>query len=191
VPYSISEPEHFDKKCRTKGNAWLIENPGAKRPKDLWSPFRLALADGFANRCGYGAMYIPSGTVDHFVSCDEDRDMSYEWSNYRYVDGWINSAKSKKKSTDLLDPFEIEDGWFEVILPSLQLVLTDAVPEGHRVKAEKTLRDLPIRDDERLVRTRREWLRMFEENELNLEGLWKKAPLIAAAIEKKLALELT
>jgi hypothetical protein len=135
------------------------------------------------NRCGYGAMWISSGTVDHFVSCDEDRHMAYEWSNYRYVEGWLNSAKSKKLSGDLLDPFEVQDGWFEIELPSLQLKLTDAVPASVRARAEYTLKHLPLRDDERILRTRRAWLAAYEQG----APFWlieEKAPLIAQAIQR-------
>jgi hypothetical protein len=35
------------------------------------------------------------------------------------------------------------------------------------------------------MRQRREWYRMFQEGELTLEGLAKKAPLIARAVENQ------
>lgn len=35
------------------------------------------------------------------------------------------------------------------------------------------------------MRQRREWYRMYQAGELTLEGLAKKAPLIARAIEKQ------
>ncbi|WP_202884433.1 hypothetical protein [Pseudomonas sp. SWRI154] len=185
VPNPIDEPEDFNKKCREKGAEWLVANPDKSRPTDLWSIFKPELARGFNDRCAVAAMWIPDGTVDHFVSCHEDMSLAYEWSNYRYMAGWLNSSKSKKKAADLLDPFHVGDGWFEIVLPSLQLALTDKVPPAFRQRAENTLTDLPIRDDERLLRTRREWLRMYEEGELSLEGLRKKAPLIADAVEKR------
>lgn len=184
VPNPIPEPKEFEEKCRAAGNAWLTDNPDCKRPSDYWSPFRLALANGFSHRCGFGAMWISSGTVDHFVSWNEDKSLAYEWSNYRYVEGWVNSSKSKKKSADLLDPFEVGDGWFEILLPSMQLVLTDAIPAALRAKAEYTLKNLPIRDDERILHTRREWYRMYQEG-MPLKLLREKAPLIAAAVEKQ------
>jgi len=188
VSQPIAEPTEFEEKCRKKGNDWLLRNPTG-RPSDYWSPFRLELADGFVDRCGYGGMYIASGTVDHFVSCDEDRSSAYEWSNYRYLDNWVNSSKSSKLSKDLLDPFEVGEGWFEVILPSLQLVMTDAIPPEYRDRAESTLRLLPLVHDERIIRGRREWLRMYDNNEIDLVGLRRKAPLIAAAVEKRAVLE--
>lgn len=185
LPPASPEPSGFDERCRQRGNAWLAENPDAGRPRDYWSPFRPALAEGFANRCAFGAMYIPSGTVEHFISCDEDRGMAYEWSNYRYVDNWMNSAKGSKRAGDFLDPLEVRQGWFEVVLPSLQLAITDAVPDAFRARAEHTLAHLPLRDDERLMRVRRQWLRLYREGKIGLEGLREMAPLIAAAVERE------
>lgn len=185
VPNPIKEPETFDKRCRKSGAAWLAANPNCERPTDKWTPFRHALADGFSNRCAFGAMYIPSGTVDHFVSWKEDNSLAYEWSNFRYVEGWVNSSKNKKEVAVVLDPFVVGEGWFEISLPSMQLVVTDLIPDNFKALAISTLEKLPIRDDERMLRTRREWYRMYQEKELTLEGLRKKAPLIAAAVEKK------
>ena len=84
----------------------------------------------------------------------------------------------------MLDPHEVEDGWFEIELPSLQLRLTDRVPAELRAKAEFTLRRLHLGDDERIVRQRSEWYRMYLDGELNLDGLRKKAPLIAQAVKR-------
>ena len=88
-------------------------------------------------------------------------------------------------SSTIFDPFEVGDGWFEILLPSLQLVATDRVPEGLRERASFVLKRLHLRDDERVIRQRREWYRMYQQGELTLEGLRKKAPLIAAAVAKQ------
>lgn len=184
VPNPLDEPEGFDAKCRKKGQKWLKNNPSVAYPKSFWSPFRLALAAGFSDRCGYGAMWISSGTVDHHISIYENRELAYEWNNYRYVEGWINSSKNRKRVADLLDPFEVEDGWFAIELPSLQLVLTDKVPEHAIAKARHTLQALPLQHDERIVRVRRQWLEMYEEG-TPLDVIRKKAPLIAEAIERQ------
>ena len=179
------EPEDFDNKVRKTGVAWLARHPTG-RPKDFWGSCKAQLADGFRNLCAYSAMFEPVGTVDHYKSCNADRQQAYEWDNYRFASGWINSSKRTADDT-VLDPCEVEDGWFEIILPSLQLILTEAVPEGVKKIAEHTLTRLHLRDDERIIRQRREWYRMFQDGELSLEGLEKKAPLIARAIRKQQA----
>jgi len=180
----VPEPHDFDERARKPGQAWQEKNPTAKRPKDYWSSFKPALADGFQQRCGYTAMYEPVGSIDHFVSCQKAPQLAYEWSNYRFSQEWINKSK-KTLDEALLDPFDVEEGWFEILLPSLQLRVTELVPPSLRARAEFTLRRLHLQDDERVLRQRREWLRMYEAGEIDLAGLQKKAPLIAAAVEKR------
>ncbi|MFQ2375003.1 hypothetical protein ACK31I_05220 [Aeromonas caviae] len=185
----LAEPAEFDVRCRLTGLQWLLANPRAERksnqrPRDYWSPFKPQLADGFRQLCAYGAMYEPVGTVDHFLPVDADELQAYEWGNYRFAAGWINS--SKNKAVNILDPLDVRVGWFEVLLPSLQLVLVpERVPEPLRVLAEQTLNRLHLRDDERVLRQRRMWYRMYQEGKLTLEGLHVVAPLIAMAVEKQ------
>ncbi|MXY53392.1 MAG: hypothetical protein F4Y86_12825 [Gammaproteobacteria bacterium] len=177
----VPKPDDFDRETRLPGEAWLAANPDG-RPRDFWTPFKGKLAEGFGNLCAYSAMYEPVGTVDHFVSCDEDRTRAYEWQNYRYCAAWINSSKGNAPADNLLDPFEIEDGWFELHLPSLQLRVSANIPHELRDRAEFVLIRLHLRDDERLMRQRQEWYRMYQCGELTHDGLRRKAPLIAAAV---------
>lgn len=179
------EPPEFDQKVRQRGNAWLAKNPDfAKRLPDYWSAFKPYLADSFGNLCNYSAMYEPVGTVDHYLSRKSHRHLAYEWSNYRFASAWINSSK-QEIDAQVFDPFEVEDDWFEIILPSLQLVLTSAVPLQERERAEFTIHRLHLRDDERVIRQRQQWYQLYLDGDLTLEGLEKKAPLIARAIRKQ------
>ncbi len=125
------------------------------------------------------------GTVDHFVSRDEDPSLAYEWTNFRYAAAWINSSKSALRSDQVLDPFEVGDGWFEIILPSCQMVLTDRCPPEFRDRAQTMLKRLKLGDGESVVSYRREWYRMYCEEGLPLEILARKAPLIARAVRKQ------
>ena len=189
-PTRLAEPETFDKKCRQAGTSWLEAHPKTgrkknKRPKDFWTPFKPQLAEAFRNLCAYSAMYEPVGTVDHFLPVDADENLAYEWRNFRFAAGWINS--SKNKTTYILDPLAVGAGWFEVLLPSLQLVVTEHVPDAFRAQAQHTLIRLHLRDDERVIRQRRCWYQMYQQGQLTLDGLRACAPLIAAAVEKQIA----
>ena len=73
----VPKPADFAAKAEKPGAVWLESHPEAKRPKDYWSPFKPHLAEGFRGLCAYSAMYEPVGTVDHFVSWDEDRSRTY------------------------------------------------------------------------------------------------------------------
>jgi hypothetical protein len=179
----VPEPEHFDEEVRRPGKAWLDAHPDARRLQPFWIPFRSHLAAGFSNLCAYSAMMEPVGCIDHYLSSRNHRHLAYEWSNYRFSSEWIN--KSKQNADDeVLDPHEVEDGWFEILLPSLQLVLTEAVPPELRARAEHTLVRLHLRDDERILRQRQAWYGLYREGRLTLDGLRELAPLIARAVDK-------
>ena len=179
----VKKPRGFDAKVKVPGNTWLANNPSAVRPPALWAPYTAQLSDGFGNLCGYAAMHDPTGgTVDHFLSFKNHRTLAFEWSNYRFASGPMNSSKRDADDT-VLDPLDVGAGWFEIILPSLQLRVTDSVPDAYREKAEFTLKRLKLRDGERVIRWRQSWYRMYTSGQLTLDGLRKVAPLLAAAVE--------
>jgi len=184
----VKKPKDFDTKVKTPGNQWLKDNPKATRPKALWMHYTSALSEGFGGLCGYAAMRDPTGgTVDHYLSFKNHPKKTYEWSNYRFACATLNSSKRNADDT-VLDPFEVGAGWFEIELPSLQMRVTDAVPESHKAKAEFTLKRLKLRDGERVIRWRQSWYALYQSGDLSLEGLRTMAPLLAQAIDKQLAL---
>ena len=87
----VPEPPDFDQNARQPGNDWLAEHPNVDRPRDYWSQFRIQLADGFRNLCGYSAMFEPEGTVDHYRSWKNNKSLAYEWRNYRFVSAWFST----------------------------------------------------------------------------------------------------
>ncbi|MDF5714231.1 MAG: hypothetical protein PUP93_10125 [Rhizonema sp. NSF051] len=38
-------------------------------------------------------MYEPVGTVEHYLSRENYRNLAYEWNNLRFASAWINSSK--------------------------------------------------------------------------------------------------
>ena len=191
IRFTLSaEPPEFAERCRKRGRRWLRNNPGYDgRPCDYWSEFEPQLREAFRRLCGYCAMKIMKGNVDHFVPVSilkrrkEDR-RAYDWDNFRYVEGVLNQ---KKGNCIVLDPFEVHDDWFQLLLPSMQLVLTDKVPRRLRKRAELTLKRVGLGHSEVVVRYRQEWFEMYRERKLTLEGLREVAPQIARAVEEDLA----
>ena len=169
-----TEPANFDARCRKRGLRWLRANPCYEgRPCDYWSEFEPQLRNAFNGLCGYCAMLVMKAQVDHFIPVAllkvQGKDtLAYEWSNYRYGEGILNQKKGKDT---ILDPFEVGDDWFEVLLPSLQLVITPNVPRRKRKLAEFTLKKLGLRDSEVVVRYRREWFKLYQDHKLTLDGL--------------------
>jgi len=127
-------------------------------------------------------MWIAEGEVDHFLSKRNRPDLTYEWSNYRYIVGSVNGSKGNHDDK-VLDPFEIQDGWFEVILPSMQLIATDQLPAALKDKARFTLEKLRLREGTKVVRSRQGWYESFK-NGMPMSELEKFAPLVAKAVKK-------
>lgn len=187
------EPPEFEQCTRVPGRAWLQAKDylHRKRPENYWSWCEEPLREVFHERCGWLAMYIADGHVEHFVSwneCKQDRpELAYEWSNYRYILPRLNSRKGTR--TDLLDPFEVRPGWFRVELPSLLLVCTSAIPEGLRARAQRTIDELGLvgLGDGRVRRLRSGWLQGYRSTRLSLAGLQEVAPLVGEAVAQLLS----
>lgn len=182
------EPDLFDERCRQRGRAWLVAHPGYDRPYDYWSEFEPDLRNVFGGLCAYCVMFVMKAQTDHFIpvsilKATNRHELAYEWKNFRYGEAVLNGRKSKHV---ILDPFLVKDEWFEMSLPSLQLLLTDKVPKGRKKIAELTMEKLGLRDDEVIVRYRRGWFELYQDRHLDLEGLSRRAPLIARAVEADL-----
>ena len=175
-----------------RGRKWL-EVPGNRsreRPHDYWSSYRASLKSGFRELCAYTVMWTPVRTVDRYIPWKEVRDtrsahLAYQGDNLRYSVEWFNRDR---EATPVPDPYEVQNVWFELLLPSLELVATPAVPaaELHRVQA--ALEWLGKHDN--VISTREGyWLeyRSLDADAnpcLSFEALTRKAPLIARALRK-------
>lgn len=58
----LFHPDIRDRQLRLDGVRWAKQEDALN-----WSPFKKELADGFGDLCAYCAMWISSGTVDHFI----------------------------------------------------------------------------------------------------------------------------
>lgn len=183
-------PDHFKNKVQTPGMAFLKPfldkgtKPTSWKNKDFWKHVRKDLREAFNSRCGYVAMReLGDGEVDHFISKDEEPAKAYEWDNYRFANNEVNKKKNTAKA--VLDPFKVEDDWFEVNLVSGEVVIKD-VPPGLRQLAEDTITDLGINKDSynktRLVYS--EGCMKDRPSEQELARIEKLAPLVAKAIRK-------
>ena len=181
----IPEPADFDAECRQKGNRWLASHPGAATSSypGYWAKYENELATAFHQRCGWWAMWIAEGAVEHFLSRKNRPDLAYEWSNYRYIAGSVNSSKGNHDNK-VLDPFEVQNGWFEVLLPSMQLVVTPMLPAHLLARAEFTLNQLKLRHGSKVVRCRQRWYQQYKDGKLSMDGLRANAPLVADAVIK-------
>ena len=188
------EPKTFDARCRKPGKKWLMTNPvtSGKEPKDFWSQFEPELRAAFRERCGWLAMWIARGQVDHYLSKHhpdpahrkKQRPLAYEWGNLRYADGDVNNRK-RNRDAEILDPYEVRVGWFR-LNDALELELTAACPASKRRRAAFTIRHLGLDHGTEVMRMRLHFLKTYEHEIANgmdagaaLGVLERAAPLLA------------
>jgi uncharacterized protein (TIGR02646 family) len=139
------EPASFDVEVRQKGLAWLLKKgiamdqplPANTTIVPYWRHCLDDMHTTYDGCCAYLAIFFErvtgGGSVDHFVAKSQRADLAYEWSNYRLACSRMNSRK--REYDDVLDPFEVETGWFHLELvsgrifpnPNLQPAQKDAV----------------------------------------------------------------
>jgi len=119
-----SEPASFNAAVRQKGVAWLQKNnipldqplPPKTELEPYWRSCLYDLHESYRGCCAYLSIFFErypgGGSVDHFIAKSKRADLAYEWSNYRLACSRMNSRK--RDYDDILDPFEIETGWFRL-----------------------------------------------------------------------------
>jgi hypothetical protein len=175
------ETDVFDAGC-----AWLsapgTNNRNAERPSALWLKYRDEIGEAFGLICCYTVVYVANGHAEHFDAWENlkgtpQADRVYQWSNIRYADGWINSSKGSDR---LPDPFLVQDDWFALHLPSLELRATGKHPPDQNASVQNLLRR--VKDDPRVMKTRRNYFRQYQEGKRTIELVDEEAPLLGRAL---------
>lgn len=180
------EPLGWQTRVFDAGQTWLNKpgknNRNAERATPLWGAYGKEIGEAFKHICCYTCVWVPGGGAGHFrpwaiLRNSPDAHLVYDWSNIRYSDGWINSSKGTQSFPD---PFEVQDDWFELKLPSLELHATGRHPSVHD-QAVKNLLER-VKDNYHVMPTRREHFRLYQEGELGLKALDRLAPLLSRAL---------
>jgi hypothetical protein len=201
------EPSTFDAEVRQPGLnalAELVGEPsrvrtGPKRPKiadrredirskDFPTYWREALPDlltAYHRICAYTALYIHRITgaqsVDHMAAKSSHWRDVYEWNNYRLACARVNSRKGVKSP---LDPFEIEDGWFELELVDYQVIPGAGVQEPLRTQVRATIHDLHLNDPNQCL-ARADYADEYLARHTTLDYLERRAPFVARELRRQ------
>lgn len=188
------EPAFFDKEVRQKGVRFIAKHPDAVKFANYWSQ-SVACADAvrnaFGSLCAYSCLRSHAGDVDHFRSQNECRSdgalhIIYEWSNYRFADKTVNQVKNAVKYTEILDPFEVENDWFSIDLPSLLLKMSSSINHSDvRTRGETSIEKLGLNGDY-LKRRRRSIYDVFKQGKANLQYVQDEYPLLHPSLLRRL-----
>lgn len=142
------EPDQFDAQVRQPGRAAVAA--GTKPLPDLWRRCLPELWKRYHGVCAYACFYIPRVTggdsVEHFAPKSAHPELAYEWSNYRLVCSLMNSRK--REFEDVLDPFEVADGWFELEFVTFHVKPTEGLHAELQTRVVDTIGRLSLNDDE-------------------------------------------
>lgn len=143
------EPADFDQKVRQPGLRALAKSGSGELPP-FWRECLKQLWHAYGGICAYLAVRIPPGTgarsVDHLAPRKRRRDLAYEWTNFRLVSSLMNARKGIFE--DVLDPFEVEDGWFVLELSSLELLPNPELAPARCELVQQTIDRLRLNDPE-------------------------------------------
>lgn len=137
----------------------------------------------YGQQCAYLAMRIERATgtptIDHFVAKSKDWQLIYEWSNYRLSAGFINAAKG---AMEVVDPFQVGVGWFELDLDTFRVVRGEAAPIEEQDRIDRTLK---ILNRWECVLQRGQHIRLYREGKIDFDALAFYAPFIAAEFQRQ------
>jgi len=180
------EPNNFDSDVRVPGNRLLQrhQNITGRKIKSYWKNISHDLHAAYQGICSYSCMYImPPGSVDHFLPKTQYPDLSYEWSNYRLASQRVNQHKSD--STDVIDPFNVQPGWFVLDFPSCLVRPSEGLPDLITEQIENTISALKLNDDDTLVQERCDIMLMYAEGIVEIGFLSRRYPFLALEIERQ------
>lgn len=151
-----------------------------------WTAVLPELLASYRRICAYTCFYIEevtgAATVDHMLPKSSSWEQAYEWSNYRLACAFANTYKNAAQ--DALDPFEIEDGWFQLELVGFQVIPNPALPEARRAQVEATIARLHLNADE-CRRQREDIFHAYTSKDISLPYLERRAPFIARELHRQ------
>ncbi|WP_300801630.1 hypothetical protein [uncultured Desulfovibrio sp.] len=181
------EPEDFDTQVRQKGLRWLEKHhiditaplPSGTKLPPYWRACLDELYHNYDGVCAYLAVFFErttgTGHVEHFCPKSLRPDLAYEWRNYRLACSAINSRK--RDFTDILDPFEIEDGWFYLELVSGHIFPNPQLPASLQQKIQASIDRLKL-DSPANNEMRAKHYQLYCEGKMTKEHLKDYSPFV-------------
>ncbi|MBF0625719.1 MAG: hypothetical protein HQL82_13045 [Magnetococcales bacterium] len=151
------EPVSFDARVRQKGLAHMrakgidLDQPlpsGTKLPPYWRGDCLRDLYRLHGGICAYLGVFFEevtgAGSVDHSIAKSKWPRDAYEWDNYRLACRAMNTKK--RDFSDVLDPFCVENGWFQLNLSIGSVHPDPALPLADRDRVMETIKRLDLND---------------------------------------------
>lgn len=186
-----AEPQDFEQKVREPGRKFLALTP--KPTSKQWAAHRYwrhvlpSLHDSYRGICAYSCHWIPydtgADTVEHFRPKDKHPQLAYDWMNYRFVCATLNGRKGIEE--DVLDPFDVTDGWFALQFPSMLVVPGDDIEIDVLASVRRTIDRLRLNDEGTCLKSRVKWVSDYANGGITFDHLVRHAPFIGRELERQ------
>jgi hypothetical protein len=185
------EPEDFDELVRKRGKKFLSKfttsKPTSKQwsSNDYWNEVRTCFYDAYQRICAYSAHWIPptaNPNIDHYIPKSVNKDLAYEWSNYRLACPLANTLK--RDYQDVVDPFTLKKESFFLDFPSLLISVNPTLEVKEIAELERTIQRLKLNSDN-FVNERSNWLQPYCLEKADFSFLKRRAPFIAYELERQ------
>jgi hypothetical protein len=181
------EPASFSDRVRKPGQQYLATISATAPSVDFtnrsyWRTMLPELHAAYDGICAYSCHRISldtgADTVEHFIPKSLSPRDAYEWENYRLVCARLNGRKGS--SQDVVDPFLVERGMFQLHFPSLCVVA------GRKKKqvANSTIQRLKL-NDSRSVEARQHYIENYLDNFITFEYVAQCAPFLALELKRQ------
>ena len=184
-PYERTEGQPRKKLKVPKGHPPLRERdiPARKFPA-YWTRVLDELMAAYHEVCAYSCFRIHPVTggrsADHFAPKSRSGRRVYQWANYRLCCARMNARK--KDFSNVLDPFEIQPGWFQLELAYCQVIPDPSLAKEIRDQIQDTIDRLGLNDfwEDRLKDAERYW-----SGNISLQVLEEESPFVAAELHRQ------
>ena len=212
--WRAQEPSGFDAQVRRPGRNALLEltgdptaphRPGPRRGvlasriqdlrgkdlPDLWTTALPELRTAYMGICAYLGMRIHpatgAATIDHFLPKSKYQELAYEWSNFRLASARVNSCKGEHE--DVLDPFEIRDGWFVLNIGTFEVEPAEGLEGATKEAVKRTIGRLKL-NEPTFCEARREYHDRYfglstDDEPLPLSWLQRESPFVARELTRR------
>lgn len=186
-----SEPSDFDRLVRQVGKAFLKSSPQPKgnewKRKDFWRKAIPMMRNSYNEICSYCCHWIPpdtgANTIEHFKPKDIHPSLAYEWENLRLASGTLNGRKGTRE--DILDPCNIENGWFVIDFPSLLVKPASDLPPDLLAAVQRTIDVLKLNDEGTCLQGRQGYVKDYCLGQIDFLHLERKAPFVALELRRQ------
>jgi hypothetical protein len=202
------EPLNFDATVRQPGLSAIAEmvgepqaptRPGPRREQraasreqlksddfpPFWRRCLNELWEAYGGVCSYTCLRIPRATgapsVDHYYPVKAGWRGVYEWPNYRLACALVNSEKG---AVGVLDPFAVEDSWFELEFVAGQVLAAVGLSETVRDSVLDTIEKLGL-NSPAFCAARNEVVQFYRDHDFSYQHLRRFYPFIARELQRQ------